>query len=123
MITGLVGIAICPWWLMNSIIPALVFISGLLGPVLGILICDYFVIRKKKVALAELYKTKGAYSYTLGFNMASMVALATGVLAAIIGFWVPVLVPLYKMSWFTGFFVAFVVYYFMMRSKAEVSEA
>ncbi len=120
IVTGLLGIAICPWWLINSIIGILIFISGLLGPVLAILLCDYYVIRNKNLALAELYKTDGKYAYGgSGFNIAALIALAAGVATAIIGYFVPSLSFLYSLSWFTGFGVAFVVYYVLMRGKGE----
>lgn len=41
IITGIIGIIICPWWILNEISGILIFVSGLLGPVLGILLCDY----------------------------------------------------------------------------------
>jgi cytosine/uracil/thiamine/allantoin permease len=114
-IAGILGIAICPWWLMNDIAPALVFISGLLGPVLGIMIADYFVIRKKELQLAELFKLRGAYTYTGGFNLVALAALLLGMLVALIGYFVPAVDFLYNMSWFSGFGVAFVVYSLGMR--------
>lgn len=118
-ITGIIGIVICPWWLLNEISGILIFISGLLGPVLGILICDYYFIRKGKLQLADLYKLQGVYSYSSGYNPASLVALVAGVLTALIGYWVPTLSFLYSLSWFTGFLVSFVVYYFMMKSTVK----
>lgn len=114
-ITGIVGILICPWWILNEISDLLIFVSGLLGPVLGILLCDYFLVRKKELNLPELYNTKGIYSYGgAGFNPAAMIALAVGVLVAIVGYWVPELSFLYTLSWFVGFFVAFALYYLLM---------
>jgi cytosine/uracil/thiamine/allantoin permease len=114
-IAGILGIVICPWWLMNDIAPALVFISGLLGPVLGIMIADYFVIRKKELQLAELFKLRGAYTYTGGFNLVALAALLLGMLVALVGYFVPAVDFLYNMSWFSGFGVAFVVYVLGMR--------
>jgi len=117
-ITGIIGILIMPWWLLNEISGFLIFVSGLLGPVLGILIADYYVIRKKKLELAELYKEEGIYSYNkTGFNKAAMIALLVGVFTALIGFWVPALSFLYSLSWFTGFFISFVLYYLLMKKK------
>ena len=112
IITGIIGIIICPWWLMDEISGILIFISGLLGPVLGVLLCDYFVIRKRTLALNEMYKPNGLYSYGgSGFNKAGMLALFVGVLVALIGYWIPSLDYLYKLSWFSGFIVSFIVYY------------
>ncbi len=112
LITGIIGILICPWWLLNEISGILIFVSGLLGPVLGILLSDYFAIRKKELNLTALYRPDGIYNYRSGFNPAAMLALGVGVLLALIGYWVPALSFFYKLSWFTGFLIAFVLYYF-----------
>ena len=111
IITGIIGIIICPWWILDEISGILIFVSGLLGPVLGILLCDYFVIRKKELNLFSLYQTDGEYSYKSGFNPAAMISLLIGILLALIGYWIPVLSFLYNLSWFTGFFVSFILYY------------
>ncbi len=118
IITGIIGILIAPWWLLNEISGFLIFVSGLLGPVLGILIADYYLVRKKKMELAELYKEEGIYSYgKSGFNKAAMIALFVGVFLALIGYWVPQLEFLYSLSWFTGFIISFVLYYLLMKKK------
>jgi cytosine/uracil/thiamine/allantoin permease len=117
-ITGIIGILIAPWWLLNEISGFLIFVSGLLGPVLGILIADYFLIRKKSLELSELYNEEGLYSYNkTGFNKAAMISLGVGVFLALIGYWVPALNFLYSLSWFTGFIIAFVLYYLLMKKK------
>lgn len=117
-ITGIIGILIMPWWLLNEISGFLIFVSGLLGPVLGILIADYFLIRKKKLELAELYKEDGIYSYgKTGFNKAAMIALFVGVFAALIGYWIPALNFLYSLSWFTGFIISFGLYVLLMKKN------
>ncbi len=122
MITAIIGIIICPWWILNEISGLLVFVSGLLGPVLGILICDYFIIRKKILDVNELFRVDGIYSYNkTGYNHAALIALAAGVLVALIGYWVPALSFLYTLSWFIGFLIAFVLYYLLMK-KAIISE-
>ncbi len=117
LITGIVGIIIAPWWLLNEISGFLIFVSGLLGPVLGILVTDYFLIRKKQVHLAQLYKENGVYSYNNGFNNAAILALFIGVFLALIGYWVPILSFLYSLSWFTGFVISSLIYYFLMNKK------
>ncbi len=107
VIAGLVGIIICPWWLMDEISGILIFVSGLLGPVLGILLADYFVVRKRTLVVADLYKINGQYA---GVSKAALVALIAGVLAALVGYWVKSLEVFYQLSWFTGFLVSFVLY-------------
>ncbi len=117
-ITGVIGILIMPWWLLNEISGFLIFVSGLLGPVLGVLIADYYSVRKKKLELAELYKETGVYAYNnTGFNKAAMIALFAGVFLALIGYWIPALNFLYSLSWFTGFIISFVLYYILMKNN------
>lgn len=117
VIAGIVGIVICPWWLMDSISGLLIFVSGLLGPILGILLCDYFVIRKKQLSLPDLYLPNGAYSYSNGINPAAIIAMVAGIVLALLGKFVPSLSFLFSLSWFTGFIVAFVVYLAIMKRK------
>ncbi|MBL4752675.1 MAG: NCS1 family nucleobase:cation symporter-1 [Flavobacteriales bacterium] len=117
MVTAIIGILICPWWILGSIEEYLILFSGLLGPVLAIFICDYFVLRKKELVLADLYKEDGVYSYGNGYNSAAIVAFIVGGALAIIGRWVPAFELFYNLSWFTGFIVAFVIYYLMMKKN------
>jgi len=114
VIAGLVGILICPWWLMDEISGILMFVSGLLGPVLGILLCDYFLVRKRTLVIADLYKVNGPHA---GVNSAAMIALFSGVFVAIIGYWVKPLEFLYTLSWFSGTTVAFAVYWVLMGKR------
>jgi len=62
-----------------------------------------------------LYKENGIYSFRNGFNPSAMIALALGVITALVGYFVPALSALYSLSWFSGFFVSFLVYYIMMK--------
>ncbi len=120
IITAVIGILICPWWIINHIIPFLLFVSSLLGPVVAILICDYFLIRKTQLNLPALFSTSGEYAFGgSGFNRSAMIAFLVGVVAAGIGKFIPALSFLYDLSWFTGFLVSFVLYYFLMRGKVQ----
>jgi len=121
-ITGIIGIIICPWWLMSSIADILIVVSGFLGPVLGIMLCDYFFIRKKRLQLAELYKNKGLYSYSKGINWIAMISLILGICGALIWYLVPDLWFLSDLAWFTGFIITFVVYYFVMKGSAHYKQ-
>ena len=114
LITGIIGIIICPWWLMDEISGILIFISGLLGPVLGILISDYYLVNKKQIKLADLYKEDGVYA---GFNSAAMITLVVSISIALVGYWVPALEFLYSLSWFTGFTISFFLYWILTKKK------
>ncbi|MFL6201602.1 MAG: NCS1 family nucleobase:cation symporter-1 [Thermoanaerobaculia bacterium] len=116
LITGVIGVAIMPWRLLSDygtyIFGWLVGYSGLLGPIAGIFIADYWLIRKTNLSLPDLYKEDGIYGR---WNGKALVALAAGVAIALIGLVVPELRVLYDYAWFVGFAVAFVLYWALMR--------
>jgi len=118
LITGFLGIAMCPWyWLStfgNYIFGWLVGYSGLLGPVAGIMVTDYFLIRGTKLDSYSLYRRGGIYEYMNGINPAAITALVVGVFAALVGKFVPRVEFLYDYAWFVGFFLAGTIYYVMM---------
>jgi NCS1 family nucleobase:cation symporter-1 len=117
ILAGIIGILTCPWWLLNEISGVLLFVSGLLGPVLGILLCDYFVIRRKQLPVEELFNPQGSFNFGGdGVNRKAMISMAAGILAALIGYWVPALEFLFSLSWFTGFVVSFSLHAFWMHA-------
>src|SRR5437773_11204336 len=87
LITCAMGIVMQPWKLMadygSYIFGWLVGYSGFLGPIAGVLICDYFIVRKKVLLVEDLYQCKGRYEYSGGFNWTAVVALAAGAGVAI----------------------------------------
>jgi nucleobase:cation symporter-1, NCS1 family len=112
------GIAIMPWRLLDNyktfIFGWLGGYSAFLGPVAGIMICDYWVIRKRRLLVDDLYLRGGAYEYSGGFNWKAVGALILGATVALIGLVVPAVRFAYDYSWFVGFVVSFVAYYAMM---------
>jgi NCS1 family nucleobase:cation symporter-1 len=120
LITGVLGLAIMPWKLMASshnYLGWLVDYSGLLGPVAGIMVADYFLVRRTKLNVDALYRRGGIYEYRNGFNGVALIALALGIVAALIGRFVPSLDALFKMAWFVGFFLSGGLYYAMMSGR------
>jgi len=121
LMTAVLGIMMMPWKLLSDysayIFGWLVGYSSFLGPIAGILICDYFIIRKRRLNAKDLYDPNGEYAYRKGFNLKAVYALIAGVLAALIGLIIPDLSLLYDYAWFVGFAVAFFVYWILMRSK------
>ncbi len=130
-ITGIIGILIFPWKLIADpngyIFTWLIAYSSLLGPVGGILIADYYFIRRQQLQLNELYSHQGQYGFRNGFNSAAIVALLAGVLPNIPGFLLqiklisatafPVWVSnLYHYAWFVGFFLSGIIYMLLMRN-------
>jgi NCS1 family nucleobase:cation symporter-1 len=119
LITCLVGIAMQPWKLMANygsyIFGWLVGYSGFLGPIAGVLICDYFLMRKKVLMTEDLYLRGGQYEYSRGFHWQAIGALAAGAAVAFIGSLLPSLRTLYNYAWFVGFAVSFCVYFALMK--------
>jgi NCS1 family nucleobase:cation symporter-1 len=129
-ITAGIGVAIFPWKLVEDagayIFTWLVGYSALLGPIAGILIADYFLIRRTKIDVDELFKLDGAYAGAGGWNKAGLIAFALGVAPNVPGFLkvagavpsVPVFwETLYTYAWFVGLLVAGLVYYILARRK------
>lgn len=122
LITGFLGLAMMPWKLLASshsyIFGWLVGYSGLLGPVAGIMVADYFVVRGRKLDLESLYVRGGQYEYRGGINPRAMAALVLGIACALVGLFVPLVHWLYDYCWFVGFFIAGGVYVVLMRGAA-----
>ncbi|MDE3104625.1 MAG: NCS1 family nucleobase:cation symporter-1 [Acidobacteriota bacterium] len=124
LITGVLGLAMMPWKLMatygNYIFGWLVGYSGLLGPVAGIMVVDYFFLRRTRLDVSSLYHRGGPYEYTGGVNPRALAALACGVTVALIGLVVPSLHWLYDYAWFVGFGTSGLVYRVLM-AKASAT--
>lgn len=129
-ITGIVGILIFPWKLIADpngyIFTWLIAYSGLLGPIGGIMIADYFFIRKQQLIVEDLYTHNGIYRFKNGFNIIALVAFVIGVIPVVPGFLVTVklidanavatwLSNLYHYAWFVGFLVSGVVYWLLTK--------
>ncbi len=131
LITGAIGVLIMPWKLVADpsgfIFTWLVGYSALLGPIAGVMIADYFIVRGMKLDVQALYERDGEFRYTRGFSIPAIVALAAGVLPNLPGFLVTVkvlpassmpdwLVRMYAYAWFLGFGVAFILYLLLRRA-------
>jgi len=117
-----IGILMQPWKLVADpsgyIFKWLVAYSGLLGAIGGILIVDYYFIRKTKVNINHLYQKNYEYWYYKGFNLLAIIALLCGVAPCVPGFLGTVglanvdtiWLRFYDYAWFISFAVASVVY-------------
>jgi NCS1 family nucleobase:cation symporter-1 len=119
LITGILGIVIQPWRLLADpsgyIFTWLLGYSGGLGSIAGVLIADYWVVRRKELRLADLYLPHGAYRYAGGWHVPGVTATLAGCTAAWIGLLVPALRPLYDYAWFVGFGISFGAYLALAR--------
>ena len=135
-ITASIAIVMMPWKLLEStqgyIFTWLIGYSALLGPIAGILIIDYYLIRKTELHVADLYREDGQYSYGTGWNTAAIVAFILGVAPNIPGFLnaaFPASFPgvgevfktIYTYAWFVGIAISALVYGVMMKGRAAAT--
>jgi len=127
-LTAGLGIAIMPWKLLESagsyLFVWLVGYSSLLGPIAGILIVDYYFVRRLRLNTTAFYQRGGDYEYHKGWNLYAIAALALGIAPSLTGFLTAVgviqnapawLVQLYDYAWFIGAFTSGFFYYLLMR--------
>jgi len=134
-ITGVIGVVMMPWKLVADptgyIFTWLIAYSALLGPIGGILICDYFVIRHTRLNAIQLYLREGQYFYKNGFNPVAITALILGIVLNVPGFLgtINVLDParvgpfwmhLYNYAWFVGFIISFIAYWLLTACSRNV---
>jgi NCS1 family nucleobase:cation symporter-1 len=137
LITAVIGIAMLPWKLYADaaayIFTWLIGYSSLMGAIGGILIADYWVLRRRQLSPADLFKMDGQYSYTRGFNRRAILALVLAILPVVPGFLRAAVTPggqvanptfldsLYTYAWFVTFGLSFALYLLMARRPAEIS--
>jgi NCS1 family nucleobase:cation symporter-1 len=127
LLTAVIGIVMMPWRLYNDaaayIFTWLIGYGALLGPVAGIMIADYFIVRKQRLDVDDLYRRGGAYEYRDGWNWIAIVALIVGVAPNVPGFLgalgvltvSSLLGTIYNWAWFVGFILAASTYLVGMR--------
>lgn len=125
LITAVVGVVMMPWKLLADpsgyIFTWLIGYGALLGPIAGVMIADYFVLRRRQLVVADLYREQGLYTARNGFNPAGLGAFGLAVLPSLPGFLASVgaiegaalpgvLQLIYNQAWFVGFALAFGLY-------------
>lgn len=124
LITGVIGILMQPWKLLADpsgyIFSWLLGYSGGLGSIAGVLIADYWVVRKKELALGDLYRTNGTYG---GWNWRAVAATLLGCFFAWIGLIIPTFRVLYDYAWFVGFGISFFVYLILTLPRSRKKAA
>jgi NCS1 family nucleobase:cation symporter-1 len=130
-ITAGIALVMMPWKILEStqgyIFTWLIGYSALLGPIAGILIVDYYLVRKTELNVPDLYRDTGEYSYTSGWNMIAIAAFLAGVLPNLPGFLnaaFPTVFPdvgdvfktIYTYAWFVGVAISALVYGLFMKS-------
>ena len=127
LITAVIGVLMMPWKIMESmgayIFTWLIGYSGLMGAIAGILICDYWVLRRQRLDLSALFDPKGRYSYSNGVNWRAIASLVIAVAPVVPGFLRAATTPggqvaaptildtLYTYAWFVTFGLGFILYW------------
>ncbi|MCG7345676.1 NCS1 family transporter [Sporosarcina sp. ACRSL] len=108
IITGLLALGAFPWLLIKESSATgldmfILIYSAFLGPVISILLVDYYILRKQRVNVTDLYKEDGPFA---GFNKAGLLAMLIGAAAAFI---------VVKLAWIIGVVVAGIAYYLLSK--------
>jgi NCS1 family nucleobase:cation symporter-1 len=135
LITAILAVAIMPWKLVSDpngyIYVWLIGYSSLLGAIGGILITDYFILRKTQLDLPGLYRERGPYWYTGGVNYLAIFALGCGIAPCVPGFVLKILsigdptiqrdfwMQLYDYAWFLSFGISAAIYWLLMLSRRK----
>jgi nucleobase:cation symporter-1, NCS1 family len=133
LITAVIGILMMPWKLYSDaaayIFTWLIGYSSLMGALGGILIADYWIVRRQKLNLHDLFALQGEYTYTRGTNWRAITALIVSILPVTPGFLRAAFTPggqianpnffdhLYTYAWFVTFVLSFVLYLVMMKRQ------
>ncbi|MDA2805589.1 NCS1 family transporter [Nocardiopsis suaedae] len=107
VLAGVVGTAVMPWLLLDNLFTFLSYYGGFIAAIAGIMIADYYVLRRRRVNVPELYRPDGQYRYARGFNPAALIAWFS---ASAIALWQP------DYAYIIGFPVAFAVYLVLMKA-------
>lgn len=121
-IAAVIGILVMPWKLMEnstSIFTFLSIIGGLLAPIAGVMLAQYFIVSKTELDLEELYSANGKYNYSNGFNVNALITLTVAGVVSLIGKFIPFFKPVYDISWFVGIFSAFILYSILELSSTK----
>ena len=140
LITAAIGVLMMPWYLYRNaaayIFTWLIGYSGLMGAIGGIMICDYWVIRRQQLSLKDLFLENGIYRYNDGINWRAVAAFVIGIMPVVPGFLRAATTPggavadpgwfdtLYTYAWFVTFGISFAVYFLLMKSgvRSQKSE-
>jgi NCS1 family nucleobase:cation symporter-1 len=115
LISAVIGIAITPWNMYNSPVVIGVFLGGLgalLGPLFGIIMVDYWLIKKQRINVPQLYSDSpvGEYAYKRGFNPRAVIALVIAGTLSLLFTFLPVFQAISDFSWFVAAGSAAIIY-------------
>lgn len=127
-VSAVLGLVILPWNLYNNPLVILYFLGGLgalLGPLFGVVMADYWLIRRGKVNVPELYTEEptGAYYYRNGINPKAVTAMVPAATVALLIAFVPALSAAAPFAWFFAAGIAAVAYYMISDRTRQYDDA
>jgi NCS1 family nucleobase:cation symporter-1 len=124
LITGVVSLLMQPWYILenfgNYIFLWLGTYGALLGPIDGIAIADYWLVRKRRIHLTELYTPNGIYSYKGGVNYSAIWAMLIGIAVPFICKQIPALSIIWDNAWTCGLIISLLFYTWFMKNNSSV---
>jgi NCS1 family nucleobase:cation symporter-1 len=124
LIAAMIALVITPWNLFNSPVVINLFLGGLgalLGPLFGIIMVDYYVLRGQHVIVQDLFTESGYYTYTRGWNPKAVVSFVLSAVPAVILALVPLFGALSAFSWFIGALLAAAIHYTISRNDTALA--
>ena len=121
---AVIALLITPWNLFNSPVVVNLFLGGLgalLGPLFGIIMIDYYVLRRQRVVVRDLFREEGFYTYRRGWNPRAIVSFAASAVPAVVVALAPVFAVLAPFSWFIGAAIAAAVHYAVSRNDTALA--
>jgi NCS1 family nucleobase:cation symporter-1 len=127
VVSALIGLVILPWNLYNNPVVIVYFLGGLgaiLGPLFGVIMTDYWLIRKSRINVPDLYveDRSGDYYYRNGFNLRAIAALVPAAAIAIVLALVPYFAAVGGFSWFFGAGLGALFYYFLADRSTPIRD-
>ena len=127
VLTGLLSLAMQPWYVLSTFATYIFTWLGTYGAMLGsfdgVAIADYWLVRATRLDLAQLYTPNGRYSYARGLNVRAVIAVLIGWALALLGLVVPALHFLWSGGWIFSLLGGLSAYWILMRGEASVLSA
>lgn len=126
LISAILALLMTPWNLFNNPVIINIFlgaVGAMLGPLFGVIMADFFLLRKEAVVLGDLYRTKGYYTYNNGWNWKAVIAFAISCIPTIIIALAPPFAILAPFSWFIGAAIAFIAHILVSKNDSALVES
>ncbi len=126
LISAIIALFLFPWMFAGSesaFQKFIILLGAFLGPLFGVIMTDYFTLRRQRIVVPDLYREQGHYTYVNGWNPKAVVAALAGVVPAILVTQLPAFAIIADFAWFLGAGIAAIVYYVTAKDDPYVRNA